>query len=163
MRTMLRVVVPMNAKSHRDSHNSVSLQSIHSSQIAKQWRCGRCWVNLPQAMPRRSKSIKPRRLVVPAVPRTSCWIESDSYDRRTWDEIRADAPSIEGLIEAGARLVPHFDSLIADLFFGLFKLNVVWQQPAAVRQAAALNHRILKEMVPSPAFEALKARTALEE
>jgi uncharacterized protein with von Willebrand factor type A (vWA) domain len=66
-------------------------------------------------------------------------------------------------MEAGGRLVPHFDALLADLFLALFKYNLVWQKPDAVRRSASLNRAILEELLPSPAFEALKSRTLLEE
>ncbi len=114
-------------------------------------------------MPRRSKAPKPRRVFVPAVPRNTSWIESDSYDRRAWSEVLAGAPSTADLVEAGGRLVPHFDALLADFFLALFKYNLVWQKPDAVRRSAALNRTILENILPSPAFEALKDRTLLEE
>src|SRR5258708_949064 len=68
------------------------------------------------SMPRKPKTIKPRRLYVPTVPAGASWFESDSYDRRTWNEIVADAPSIAELTESGERLVPHFGALVQDLF-----------------------------------------------
>ncbi len=97
------------------------------------------------------------------VPQGATWIESDSYDRRAWSEILADTPAFKDLTEAGGALVPHFDALLADFFLALFKYNLVWQKPDAVRRAAALNRTILDEIVPSPVFEALKNRTVLEE
>jgi uncharacterized protein with von Willebrand factor type A (vWA) domain len=114
-------------------------------------------------MARRGKTIKPRRLYLPALPRNTSWIESDSYDRKAWSEIQANAPSTNDLIESGGRLVPHFDALLADFFLALFKYNLVWQTPDAVRRSAALNRTILEELLPSPAFAALKSRTLLEE
>ena len=114
-------------------------------------------------MPRKAKTIKPRRLYVPVVPTSASWFESDSYDRRTWNEIVADAPSIADLAEAGERLVPHFGALVQDLFFALFKMNPVFRKAGDVRLAAALNRTILEQMVPSAPFQALRSRTALEE
>src|SRR5258707_2989031 len=114
-------------------------------------------------MPRKAKTIKPRRLYIPAVPATASWFESDSYDRRTWKEIVADAPSIADLTESGERLVPHFGALVNDLFLALFKMNPVMRQPDDVRLAAALNRTILDQLVPSAPFQALRSRTALEE
>ncbi|HEY6419248.1 MAG TPA: VWA domain-containing protein [Candidatus Binataceae bacterium] len=114
-------------------------------------------------MARKSKLIKPRRMYIPVVPHNAGWVESDRYDRRAWSEILADAPSIKELVEAGERLVPHFPALLQDLFLGLFKYNLVWEKPDSVRRAAALNRTILEQLVPSPAFEALKTRTTLEE
>jgi uncharacterized protein with von Willebrand factor type A (vWA) domain len=114
-------------------------------------------------MARKSKIIKPRRVYVPVVPATASWFESDSYDRRTWNEIVADAPSLADLAETGERLVPHFGALVQDLFLALFKMNPVFRKSGDVRLAAALNRTILEQIVPSAPFEALRSRTALEE
>jgi uncharacterized protein with von Willebrand factor type A (vWA) domain len=109
------------------------------------------------------KTAKPRRLYIPVVPAGASWIESDSYDRRAWSDIGLGTPAIGDLVEAGRRLVPHFDALLGDLFFALFKYNLVWLKPDAVRKSAVLNHTILDRLVASPAFEALKSRTLFEE
>jgi uncharacterized protein with von Willebrand factor type A (vWA) domain len=114
-------------------------------------------------MPRKTKTVKPRRLYVPVVPTSASWFESDSYDRRTWNEIVADAPSIADLAETGERLVPHFGALVQDLFLALFKMNPVLRKAGDVRLAAALNRTILEQIVPSAPFQALRSRTALEE
>jgi uncharacterized protein with von Willebrand factor type A (vWA) domain len=114
-------------------------------------------------MARKTKIIKPRRVYVPIVPTEASWFESDSYDRRTWNEIVADAPSIGELAETGERLVPHFGALVQDLFFALFKMNPVLRKAGDVRLAAALNRTILEQIVPSGPFQALRSRTALEE
>jgi len=114
-------------------------------------------------MARKAKVIQPRRLYVPVVPANASWFESDSYDRRTWNELVADAPSLADLAESGERLVPHFGALVQDLFFALFKMNPVFRKSADVRHAAALNRTILEQIVPSAPFQALRSRTALEE
>jgi len=114
-------------------------------------------------MPRKAKIIQPRRRYVPVVPANASWFESDSYDRRTWNEIVADVPSIADLAESGERLVPHFGALVQDLFFALFKMNPVFRKSGDVRHAAALNRTILEQIVPSAPFQALRSRTALEE
>ncbi len=114
-------------------------------------------------MARKAKIIAPRRRYVPVVPANASWFESDGYDRRTWNEIVADAPSIADLAESGERLVPHFGALVQDLFFALFKMNSVFRKSGDVRLAAALNRTILEQIVPSAPFQALRSRTALEE
>ncbi len=114
-------------------------------------------------MARKAKVVQPRRLYVPVVPANASWFESDSYDRRTWNELVADAPSLADLAESGERLVPHFGALVQDLFFALFKMNPVFRKSADVRHAAALNRTILEQIVPSAPFQALRSRTALEE
>src|SRR5690242_14089879 len=110
-------------------------------------------------MARSKKTIKPRPLYIPTIPATAAWIESDSYDRRAWRDLGLAAASIRELIEAGETLVPHFGALLQDLFLGLFKYNLVWLKPDAVRRSAVLNRTILEQIVPSPAFAMLKTRT----
>ncbi|MBF6567843.1 MAG: VWA domain-containing protein [Candidatus Binataceae bacterium] len=114
-------------------------------------------------MARSRKPLKSRRVYVPALPAETLWIENDSYDRRAWSEIVAEAPAIGELIEAGSHLVPHFGPLLQDLFLALFKYNLVWQKPDAVRKSAILNRTILESVIPSRSFEILKSRTLLEE
>ncbi len=114
-------------------------------------------------MARRKKNARPRRLYILQVPENISWIESDSYDRRAWDEIRTGAPSLAELAEAGSALIPHFEGLLQDLFFALFKYNVIWLKPDAVRRSTILNRTILEQLLPSPTFESLKNRTLLDE
>jgi uncharacterized protein with von Willebrand factor type A (vWA) domain len=114
-------------------------------------------------MAKARKTARPRKIFIPIVPQGGTWIESDSYDRRAWSEILSGTPAFKDLTEAGGALVPHFDALLADFFLALFKFNLVWHKPEAVRRAATLNRTILDEILPSPAFEALKNRTLLEE
>ncbi len=110
------------------------------------------------------KAVKPRRLYIPVVPAGASWLESDSYDRRAWNDIGLCAPAIGELVEAADTLVPHFDALLGDLFFALFKYNLVWHKPDAVRQQRdPQSHDSRAASSPSPAFEALKDRTLLEE
>jgi uncharacterized protein with von Willebrand factor type A (vWA) domain len=115
------------------------------------------------AMARKRKTVKPRQLYIPAVPDNASWLESDSYDRRAWAELGLTAPTIGALVESGERLVPDFGALLRDLFLGLFKYNLVWLKPDAVRRSAVLNRAILEQLMPSAGFEMLKSRTLLEE
>ncbi len=114
-------------------------------------------------MARKRKTVKPRQLYIPAVPDNASWLESDSYDRRAWAELGLTAPTIGALVESGERLVPDFGALLRDLFLGLFKYNLVWLKPEAVRRSAVLNRTILEQLMPSAGFEMLKSRTLLEE
>src|SRR5208282_3299945 len=161
-------VILLVGRAARPCYNSVTHPAIYSSAIVTQWRepgHGEpvfCDVgSMPMA--RKAKIVKPRRLYVPVVPANASWFESDSYDRRTWNEIVADAPSLADLAESGERLVPHFDALVQDLFFALFKMNPVFRKSADVRHAAVLNRTILEQIVPSAPFQALRSRTTLEE
>ena len=112
---------------------------------------------------KKRKTAKPRPLYIPTVPDNASWIESDSYDRRAWAEFGLTAPAIDDLTESGERLVPDFGALLHDLFLALFKYNLVWFEPSAVRRSAILNRTILEKLIPSPGFEMLKTRTLLEE
>ena len=114
-------------------------------------------------MARARKTVKSRPLYIPVVPGNASWLESDSYDRRAWADLGLSAPTIGELVESGERLVPDFGALLQDLFLGLFKYNVVWLKPDAVRRSAVLNRTILEQLIPSPGFEMLKTRTLLEE
>jgi uncharacterized protein with von Willebrand factor type A (vWA) domain len=109
------------------------------------------------------KRAKPRPLYVPVVPGNASWLESDSYDRRAWADLGLTASTIRDLVDSGEKLVPHFGALLQDLFFGLFKYNLVWLKPDAVRCSATLNRTVLDQLLPSPGFELLKTRTLLEE
>lgn len=114
-------------------------------------------------MPRTRKTLKSRAIHIPTVPANAAWLESDGYDRRAWKELGLSAPAIRTLIEAGEMLVPYFGALLEDLFFGLFKYNLVWMPADAVRRSALLNRTILQQLIPTPGFEMLKSRTLLEE
>jgi len=128
-----------------------------------QWRGRPGSDNLPQGAMAARTPARARRVHIPAPARNTSWIESDSYDRRAWAEIVADAPSTSALVDAGRKLVPHFDALLEDFFLALFKYNLVWHKPDQVRRSAALNRTILESLLPTPVFEALKNRTLLEE
>src|SRR5216683_8364951 len=114
-------------------------------------------------MPRTHKTAKSRQFRIPHVAHGAAWLESDSYDRRAWNELGLSAPTIRNLIESGETLVPYFGALLEDLFLGLFKYNLVWLQADAVRRSAVLNRTILEQLIPTAAFEMLKSRTLLEE
>src|SRR5260370_1784796 len=109
------------------------------------------------------KTARPRRLYIPVVPAGASWIECDSSDRRAWSDVGLGARGIGGVVGGGRRFVADFDALVGGLFFALFKYNLVWLKTDAVRKSAILNHTILDRLVASPAFEALKSRTLLEE
>src|SRR5208282_5963322 len=113
-------------------------------------------------MARSKRSIKPRPVFIPAVPEGAVWLESDRYDRRAWATLGLSSAAIRDLAEAGDKLVPRFGALLEDLFVGLFKYNLVWHKPDAVRRSALLNRTILEQLVPSPAFEMINRREMLD-
>jgi uncharacterized protein with von Willebrand factor type A (vWA) domain len=114
-------------------------------------------------MARSRKPVRPRRDYLPSVATETLWLESDSYDRRAWSDLTGTAASLGDLLGAGERLVPHFGSLVEDLFLALFKYNLTWNPPDRVRSSAILNRKFLQALIPSVMFSALKERTLLEE
>ncbi len=92
-------------------------------------------------MARSKRSIIPARWLSRPFPRGAVWLESDCYDRRVWTTLGLSSAAIRDLIEAGDKLVPRFGALLEDLFVGLFKYNLVWHKPDAVRRSAILNRR----------------------
>ncbi len=114
-------------------------------------------------MNRRSKRKRLEQFYRPSTVQETCWLESDVYDKQAWRERARGVAPVAELIEAGEALLPHFASLIEDIFCALFKLNVIWRKPSEVRPSAALNRVILERLLSSPAFQALRRRTVLEE
>jgi len=110
---------------------------------------------------RRAKHSSPRTVLIP--PREHCWVESDAYDRSAFAALVADAPSLAAVIDAGGRLVPHFDALLEDVFSLLFKLEPRWRDAAEVARASALNRTLLESFRDHPLLEHLRERTQLDE
>jgi uncharacterized protein with von Willebrand factor type A (vWA) domain len=87
-------------------------------------------------------------------------IETDSYDRDARARALA-APEARALVEKGARVVPHFDALVEDLFAVLFKL--VLRERTGVPASAALAGKVLRAALASPALPSLRETCALDE
>jgi len=114
-------------------------------------------------MAARLKARKSTALPIPVVAANTGWLEADSYDRQAWRELTAQAATIGELIQSGERLVPHFGELLRDLFYALFKANLIWLKPDSVRASTVLNRTILTDLIDTPTFAALKQRTLLDE
>ena len=110
---------------------------------------------------RRAKPSPPRTVLIP--PREHCWVESDAYDRSAFAALVADAPSLAAVVDAGGRLVPHFDALLEDVFCLLFKLEPRWRDADQVARASALNRTLLEAFRDHPLLEHLRERTQLDE
>ena len=110
---------------------------------------------------RRAKPSPPRTVLIP--PREHCWVESDAYDRSAFAALVADAPSLAAVVDAGGRLVPHFDALLEDVFCLLFKLEPRWRGVDEVARASALNRTLLEAFRDHPLLEHLRERTQLDE
>ncbi|MBI3302138.1 MAG: hypothetical protein HYZ72_08705, partial [Deltaproteobacteria bacterium] len=86
----------------------------------------------------------------PPIPQNACWIESLSYDRAVYKQLRDDSPSLRSLEESGSALIPRFDALLQDFFCLLFKPEslVTFFEEDKVLPSAALNRVLLKAPVP---------------
>jgi hypothetical protein len=67
---------------------------------------------------RRKPALPSRTVLIP--PDQHCWVESDAYDRSAFAALLIEAPSLAKVAEDGGVLVPHFESLLADVFCLLF-------------------------------------------
>ncbi len=111
---------------------------------------------------RRGPTVSPKRIFHP-LPQNSCWIENDAYDRRVYGQLRFDAPSLKALEESGGTLLPHFGSLLQDLFCLLFKANVIFRKPSEVLPSALLNETLLNSIKQGPQYDFLREQTLLNE
>ena len=92
--------------------------------------------------PKRGKKPPSKRVFQP-LPESSFWIENDAYDRRVC------GLSPLGIAFAAAsskrpavRFLPHFGSLLQDIFSLLFKYNVIFHRASDVVASALLNREI---------------------
>lgn len=90
-------------------------------------------------------------------------VESDGYDRAAIARLRAGSTAWRALDEEGGRLVPHFDSLLDDVFCALFKYNVVRIPSDQTAASAALGRKVVTELVEGRAYDALRSETLLDE
>ena len=102
-----------------------------------------------------------RQFLVP--PNEACWVENDSYDRSAFERLRDEAPSLRETIDAGAALLPRFAALVEDLFSLCFKNAMVFRDAARVAPSAHPNRPLLDALARSPALEALRQQTVLDE
>lgn len=112
--------------------------------------------------PQRAKKT-PLKRVFQALPHNTFWIDSDAYDRRVYGQLRSESPSLRALEEQGSTLLPHFGSLLQDLFCLLFKANVLFFKEAEVLPSALLNERFLRAVSHGKQYEFLREQTLLNE
>jgi uncharacterized protein with von Willebrand factor type A (vWA) domain len=114
-------------------------------------------------MPRKPrKKPLPRRVFQP-LPQNTFWIENDAYDRRVWEHLRSEAPSLRDLESTGANLLPHFGSLLQDIFCLLFKYNINYHPDSQVLPSALLNQNFLHAIHNGAQYEFLREQTLLNE
>ena len=111
---------------------------------------------------RRGKTASPKRVFQP-LPQNSCWIQNDAYDRRVYGQLRSDSPSLHALEETGGTFLPHFGSLLQDLFCLLFKTNVIYRKEAEVLPSALLNQTLLDSIKQGSQYDILREQTVLDE
>lgn len=112
--------------------------------------------------PRRAKKAPVKRVFQP-LPQNTFWIESDAYDRRVYGQLRSESPSLGALEEQGSTLLPHFGSLLQDIFSLLFKANIIFYKEAEVLPSALVNERFLKAIGQGSQYDFLREQTLLNE
>jgi len=112
--------------------------------------------------PRRPLKAPAKRVFQP-LPKNTFWIAQDAYDRRVWEHLRAEAPSLRELEAAGSNLLPHFGSLLQDIFCLLFKYNITYHANAEVLPSALLNYSFLHAIHSGAQYEFLREQTLLNE
>jgi uncharacterized protein with von Willebrand factor type A (vWA) domain len=103
------------------------------------------------------------KLTFQPLPANSSWIENDAYDRRIWQHLRAESPSLGELEQNGSTFLPHFGSLLQDIFCLLFKYNVVFRENADVLPSALLNRTFLDGVRQGGQYAILREQTLLNE
>ncbi|MFQ5852142.1 MAG: hypothetical protein ACE5JU_16345 [Candidatus Binatia bacterium] len=114
-------------------------------------------------MPPKRKKTPRRKSPLPALPQNACWIESDSYDRQAYGKIRSESPSLRALEEGETTFLPHFSSLLQDLFCLLFKYNVIFLKEEEVLPSALFNRILLGALQEGDLYCILRDLTLLDE
>lgn len=114
-------------------------------------------------MARKSKTPAAKKRLLPSIPRNSCWIESDSYDRQAYGKLRSDSPSLRRLEEEGGTFLPGFSSLLLDIFCSLFKYNIIVLPDREVLPSALFNRILLNGLRQGDVFRVLRESTILDE
>jgi uncharacterized protein with von Willebrand factor type A (vWA) domain len=112
--------------------------------------------------PRRPTSAAPKRVFQP-LPKNTFWINNDAYDRRVWGHLRADSPSLREVEDKGSTLLPHFGSLLQDIFCLLFKYNINYHNDAEVLPSTLLNQKFLHGIHQGAQYDFLREQTLLNE
>ncbi len=111
---------------------------------------------------RRPQTMPARRRFEP-LPKNTFWIEHDAYDRRVWQHLRSESPSLRELEDKGATLLPHFGSLLQDIFCLLFKYVVNYHKDVEVLPSALLNQKFLRSIHTGTQYDYLREQTLLNE
>ncbi|MBM4263044.1 MAG: VWA domain-containing protein [Deltaproteobacteria bacterium] len=114
-------------------------------------------------MPPKPRKKPPTKRVFAPLPKNTFWIENDPYDRRVWEQLRADSPSLRELEEKGSMFLPHFGSLLQDIFSLLFKYNINYFPDQQVLPSALLNQKFLRGVHQGGQYPMLREQTLLNE
>lgn len=112
--------------------------------------------------PRRARKAPLKRVFQP-LPKNTFWIANDAYDRRVWQHLRSESPSLRELEEKGSALLPNFGSLLQDIFCVLFKYNINYYSDADVLPSALLNQKFLRAIHQGAQYDFLREQTLLNE
>jgi uncharacterized protein with von Willebrand factor type A (vWA) domain len=111
---------------------------------------------------KRGKKAASKRVFQP-LPKNSCWIENDAYDRRVYGYLRSESPSLRELEETGSTFLPHFGALLQDIFCLLFKYNVLFYKESEIIPSALLNEKFLHGIRQGSQYGFLREQTLLNE
>lgn len=114
-------------------------------------------------MPPKRKKTPRRKSLFSPLPQNDCWIESDSYDRQAYAAICSESPSLLALVESGTTFLPHFPSLLQDLFCLLFKYNIIFLREEEVLSSALFNRILLIALQQGNLYRILRDLTRLDE
>jgi uncharacterized protein with von Willebrand factor type A (vWA) domain len=114
-------------------------------------------------MAAKRKKTTPQKRALQPLPQNACWIESDSYDRQAYGKLRSESPSLHKLEQGGSTFIPHFPSLLQDLFCLLFKYNIIFFQEANVLPSALFNRILLNALKQGRLYRILRQLTLLDE
>jgi uncharacterized protein with von Willebrand factor type A (vWA) domain len=112
--------------------------------------------------PKQGKKAPPKRIFQP-LPKNTYWVDNDAYDRRVYGQLRSDSHSLRELEEAGGTFLPHFGSLLQDIFCLLFKYNVIFLKDSDVLPSALLNEKFLHAVRHGSQYDFLREQTLLNE
>lgn len=112
--------------------------------------------------PRRKKAPPPKQAPKP-LPQNGCWVESDAYDRRVYNRLRLESPSLAEIEKNGSTFLPHFPSLLQDLFCLLFKYNIIFLKEEDVLPSASFNRILLNSLHEGNLYSIMRELTLLDE
>jgi uncharacterized protein with von Willebrand factor type A (vWA) domain len=112
--------------------------------------------------PRRKKAPPPKQAPKP-LPQNGCWVESDAYDRRVYNRLRLESPSLAEIEKNGSTFLPHFPSLLQDLFCLLFKYNIIFLKEQDVLPSASFNRILLNSLHEGNLYSIMRELTLLDE